>query len=134
MLINLDFLENWNFNILLPSDVRSKKNRSAYQTFKKELKEKNISIDKYVLDKYLNSKIYSLNLNKFPYNIPNNMLHYVLWIHPHYFKKCTNKLICEIIVKKMKELNYNEYFCFENQKGCKSVLNISHYQVFYRRC
>ena len=134
MIITFDFLEQWNFQKLLPNNVRSDKVNLQYVKFKKDLSNKKKSIDNYIFETILQSKKYSINKNNFPYNIPNNMLHYVLWINPLYFNKISDKEICEIIIEKMKELNYNEYFCFENQKGCKSVLEIPHYQVFYRKC
>ena len=42
--------------------------------------------------------------------------------------------MCNIIIDKMNELGYNEYFCFENHKNAKSVLGITHYQIFFRKC
>uniref|UniRef100_A0A6C0LZ47 Uncharacterized protein n=1 Tax=viral metagenome TaxID=1070528 RepID=A0A6C0LZ47_9ZZZZ len=134
MLITIEFLEKWNFEKLLPINVRSIKIQNQYKIFKQNLIKNNISIDKYISNKYIQSKKYSINKNNFPYSIPNNMEHYVLWINPLYFKKITNKELSKIINLKMKELNYNEYFCFENQKGCRSVLETPHYQVFYRKC
>lgn len=134
MLITIEFLEQWDFQKLLPNNVRSDKVNLQYVKFKKDLSNKKISIDNYIFETILQSKKYSINRNNFPYNIPNNMLHYVLWINPLYFNKISDKEICEIIIEKMKELDYNEYFCFENHKGCKSILEIPHYQVFYRKC
>ena len=62
------------------------------------------------------------------------MQHYVLWIHPYYFNKISNKEIYLIIFNKMKEINYDEYFCFENHINAKPILGVPHFQVFYKKC
>ena len=134
MIITIEFLEKWNFDKLLPFDVRTPNIRSKYEKFKKKLNNSSISIDTYIYNKYLKNDMYKIIENNFPYNIDNNMYHYVLWINPKCFKIINDKKITDIICDKMKKLNCNEYFCFENQNGSKSVLKIPHYQIFFRRC
>ena len=134
MLITLEFLDNWNFNNLLPLEVRTESCYANYLKFKNHLKENNIKLKDYLLDKYLNNKSYNLVPNEYPYNVDKNMAHYVLWIHPEYVNKLTDLEIIQIIKEKNEELNFNEYMCFENDIRVKSVLDILHYQVFFRRC
>ena len=141
MIINMDFLESWNYTKPLPIEVRTEDVINNYNIFKNELKLNNIKIEDYILHKFLKSndasqpyKNYTLELNTFPYNTPKNMKHYVLWVHPNYRDTITNKEINDIIIQKMNQLGYNEYFCFENNIACKSVLGLLHYQVFFNLC
>ena len=77
---------------MLPISVRSDEVLLKYNKFKKYLIKEHISIDDYIMNKFLNKK-YSIDENNFPYKITDNMAHYVLWINPNYFKKLTiNKL------------------------------------------
>ena len=114
MIFTFDILNKWDYSIPMPANTRTKEVLERYNIFKKELVESNITINDYVLHKYLKSKQYSLDLNTFPYNIPNNMKHYVLWIHPNYKKLLTNKKLSDILTTNMQKLGYNEYICFEN--------------------
>ena len=116
MLVTFEFLENWNFDKELPVEVRTKETIEKYKKFKERIKSENISICEYITKKYLADKLYSFNINAYPYNIGNNMKHYVLWISPIFKSKINDKMLCKIITDKMKELGYNEYFCifFEN--------------------
>jgi hypothetical protein len=134
MIFTFDILNKWDYSIPMPANTRTKEVLERYNIFKKELVESNITINDYVLHKYLKSKQYSLDLNTFPYNIPNNMKHYVLWIHPNYKKLLTNKKLSDILTTNMQKLGYNEYICFENHIACKTVLGILHYQVFFHTC
>ena len=155
MLITLDLLDNWDFNNLFSIEVRSNICYSNYLKFKNDLKVNNIELKDYLLEKYLNDKPYNLVPNEFPYAVGENMAHYVLWVHPRYVNKLTDIEIIQIIKQKMEnphsqysssssttshkpeslvELNFNEYMCFENDIRIKSVLDIPHYHVFFRRC
>ncbi len=134
MLITLEFLENWNFEIQLPVEVRTDEILEKYNKHKKYLKSNNINQNQYIINKYLADKKYAINENAYPYNIDQNMAHYVLWIHPNYITKISDSEVCNIITNKMIELSYNEYFCFENHIKAKSILGVLHYQVFFRKC
>ena len=66
MLITIEFLEKWNFEKLLPINVRSIKIQNQYKIFKQNLIKNNIPIDKYISNKFIQSKKYSINRNNFP--------------------------------------------------------------------
>jgi len=134
MLITFDFLENWNFEIELPEEVRTYDIIDKYKKHKEYIKKNNINQNQYIINKYLSDKKYSINKNEYAYNIDKNMAHYVLWIHPNYINKINDLEVCNIITNKMKELGFNEYFCFENHIKAKSILGVLHYQVFFRKC
>lgn len=131
MILSFDILENWNYPDPFPKNVRTELVLKKYNEFKTNLE---LKIEDYILEKYLKDKMFSIDLNAFPYNVNDGMSHYVLWINPIFEKKITNKKIIEIIINKMKELNCNEFFCFENNKLAKSVDGILHYQVFFGKC
>ena len=134
MNVTFEFLENWNFEIELPEDVRTYDVIEKYKKHKEYIKKNNINQNNYIINKFLSDKKYSIDKNEYPYNIDKNMAHYVLWIHPNYINKINDLEICNIITNKMKELNFNEYFCFENHIKAKSILGVLHYQVFFRKC
>jgi len=134
MLITFDFLENWNFDNELPENVRSTKIIELYNKHKIFLKKNNINSNGYIINKYLSDCKYSIQRNAYPYNITNNMEHYVLWVHPNYIKKIKDTEVCSIITNKMKEIKFDEYFCFENHIKAKSILGVPHFQVFFKKC
>jgi predicted transport protein len=134
MLITFELLDNWNYNNLLPIDVRTDACYLKYLKFKNDLKVNDIKLKDYLLDKYLNNKMYDLVPNDFPYAVDKDMAHFVLWVHPDYENKLTDLDIIQIIKNKMEEHKFNEYYCFENDVRVKTVLDILHYQVFFRWC
>ena len=82
----------------------------------KYVREKNININDYIYNKYLNGLSVNFIENSFPYDIEDNCLHYVIWFDSEYYQKVTlcinpNKLIDNIIRHKFKD---NEYIYFEN--------------------
>ena len=133
MTLTWDFLLNFDFNNDLP-EQRTKDTLNEYINWKTYLKNNHIDISDVIYKNYLTNKIYSLEKNKFPYSTEDNVFHYVLWINDSYKKDITNKKIMEIILQKMYEINCSGYICFENTSNCKSIKNILHYQVFFRKC
>ncbi len=53
MIITLDILENWDFNNLLPVEVRTKECYAKYIDFKNNLAKNNCKLTDYLIDKYL---------------------------------------------------------------------------------
>ena len=134
MIITFDLLNSWSFPNPFPKNIRSKTILDKYNNFKNSLDKNDIKIEDYILNKFLKNKSYNLILNNYPYNLDENMTHYVLWIHPDYVVNLTNKKIHELLNNKMIELNCNQYFCFENNIQSKSVQGVLHYQVFFGKC
>ena len=66
-----------------------------------------------------------LLLNKFPYDLEPNILHYILWSKT----KLNNSQIKTILDEKLKSFNY---IYFENLKKNKSIKDIFHIQVFVK--
>ena len=100
----------------------------------KYVREKNININDYIYNKYLNGLSVNFIENSFPYDIEDNCLHYVIWFDSEYFKKVTlcinpNKIIDNIIRNKFKD---NEYIYFENHSHNKSVQKVKHFHVFIK--
>ena len=82
-------------------------------------------------DNYLENNL-NLHKNKYPYNSEEGVYHYVLWVHPNFEKECNVQIIENYLDNYLKESEYKEYIYFENHKDCKSILNVKHYQVFFR--
>ena len=101
MNVTFEFLENWNFEIELPEDVRTYDVIEKYKKHKEYIKKNNINQNNYIINKFLSDKKYSIDKNEYPYNIDKNMAHYVLWIHPNYINKINDLEICNIITNKM---------------------------------
>lgn len=81
-----------------------------------------------------NNNEYVLILNDFPYNISDDILHYVLWIkndNDHDFKFIQNKIVK---LSRKLQLMYNYEFVFSyNIKENKSIQDIVHWHVFIKQ-
>lgn len=122
------YLLHFDYSKPLPN-FRSKEILDKYN----DLKIKENDIPKYIYNKYLINKKYNLVKNDFPYLTDNNVEHYVLWINQSYEKIITKEEIKNIIINKMKELQYDEYIFYENHESVKTIHEIKHYQIFFRK-
>lgn len=134
MKVSWEFLLNYYQDYPLPQSARSEDILNKYKVWKLKLKNKGYEINSYLHNKYLKNKSFSIDINPFPYNLEDNIYHYVLWINNDYRDKVTNLEIKNIIYKKMSELNCSGYVCFENHIDCKSVSKVLHFQIFFRKC
>ena len=96
MIITWEFLMNYDYNIPLGKNVRSKYTLNKYDIWKKYLKDNDFNINDYLHNKYLSDCDYCINKNRFSYNVEENVFHYVLWIN----KNC---LFFLIFVSKYKQ-------------------------------
>ena len=133
MTLTWDFLLNFDYNNDLP-EQRTEETLKKYINFKNDLKNNNIDISDVIYKNYLKDKIFSIEKNRFPYSTEENVFHYVLWINDNFKKDITNKKIMEVVLEKMKQINCSGYICFENTLNCKSIKNILHFQVFFKKC
>ena len=87
--------------------------------------------DKYLLNKYLNNRLYNLQLNKFPYDLENNIIHYVLWLNPIIQESFIHnrKFIYTIIKKYVPD---KPFLFHMNLPKNRSIKSIPHYQVFIK--
>lgn len=122
-----------NWNTLLLFDFNNNKidrKNSVQQAYNNE-KQKIKNYSKFILNTYLDNKLYNLQPNKFPYNLNNNIKHYVLWLHPMLdLKYITNKKLINSIIKKY--IPNNEYIFYMNSYNNRSIKQIPHYQVFIK--
>lgn len=133
MTLTWNFLLEFDYSKDLP-EQRTEETLNEYKLWKLNLEKNNEIISDVIYKKYLKNKSYHIEKNSFPYLTEKNVFHYVLWINDSYKKNITNKKIMNIVIKKMKEINCSGYICFENTSNCKSIKEILHYQVFYRKC
>lgn len=113
---------------------RNQQIQLKYEKFMNDIKEKNINLNDYIYERFLNKVNVNFIENTFPYDIEDNCYHYVIWFDNEYFKKVTssineNKIIDNIVRSKFKN---NEYIYFENISGNKSVAKIKHFHVFIK--
>ena len=129
MLVTWNFLKTYNPKVPLPVDVRAIEVINKYtEEFKIKSDEDKINI---IHDNYLENDL-NLHRNKYPYNLASGIYHYVLWVHYNFEKECNDKIIKDYLDKFLKKSKYNDYIYFENHKDCKSILNVKHYQVFFK--
>ena len=120
-----DYLIQFNFNPPNTNQLkRSTKMQKEYDNYQKNP---------------LNNLIFSRNLfynndilvfikNRFPYNVADNIAHYILFINKKFKKKFTYINIYKII--KQKYIHNNPFIVFENTPKNRSIKNITHYHVF----
>ena len=121
-----------------PPDIsfgRTKDVCDKYAKHTYDLKSKNIDIGDYLFDKYFrNNYYYSIDINTFPYNICDNIEHWIIWINPNYEDIVkTNKNIGTIIANNFyygDKSKLNNIIFFENIECRRSVKYLSHIQVF----
>ena len=104
MIVTWDFLMNFDYTKPLNKKTRSQKTYNNYKKHISYLILNKIDINKYIYQKYLLDNDYCIRKNEFPYNVDDNIFHYILWINPNYEKKLTNKKILEIVISKMNKL------------------------------
>lgn len=115
-------------------DIRSTSIKIKYFLFKLYLKLRCMTIAQYIQNKYFrkNNNQWVLVPNDFPYEVENHILHYVLWFNPNIGGSFDlAKLICEEQIAM--DLRFTDYIIFENPEHKKSVPEILHYQVFFRK-
>jgi len=99
-----------------------------YNQFIDYLNKFNISIYDYIYDKYFkhNFKLYTIDINKYPYKLKDYIHHYILWIRPSYY-------ISEYIYSKIISHHFSNmsYIYFENNTNNKSIPEIQHIHIFY---
>ena len=114
-----------------------------YTIFKTKLINKNLSTKDYIQNNYFKKKEnYIFIKNNFPYELEDNILHFVLWFHTKFTNNSSNNFPNdlnnhEIFIKKcikesFKEFDNYEYIFFENNLNCRSIPDIRHVQVFMK--
>ena len=92
---------------------------------------KYINYEKYILNTYLNNKLYNLQPNKYPYDLQPNIKHCVLWLNPIINKDILyKKKFIEGILKSY--IPNKEFIFYMNNQKNKSIKQVPHYQVFIK--
>lgn len=132
--MKIDWFFIYNLNNMDIGDIRNTKTKIKYFFFKLYLKLRCMTIAQYINNKYFHNKQnqWVLVPNDFPYDLENNILHYVLWFNPSIGGSLElAKIICEEHIAM--DVRFTDYFIFENPEHKKSVPEILHYQVFFRK-
>ena len=112
---------------LLTKLTRKYEIQKAYDNEKKNIG----NYDKYLLNTYLNNQLYNLQLNKFPYDLEKNIIHYVLWLNPIIQESFIHnrKFIYTILKKYIPD---KPFLFHMNLPENRSIKSIPHYQVFIK--
>lgn len=135
--MNWEYLKQFNYNPPTINLLRQKTVQDNYNNHKININVKNINIEDYIINKYFkdpNSKYY-FTLNTFPYNLEDNIKHYIIWLNPIYYndKQINFNNIKHIdFIKSIINVPYDDFIFFENNIQHRSVLGIRHIHVFIK--
>lgn len=110
-----------------------------YSKHKQDLKKIQCSLKNHIFKTQFSNKNnckYSLSRNPFPYHIDNNILHFILWIHPSfnsYFPYNVPSIFIDNIIQTYftdQKKDIQEFIYFENLDSNKSIPEIRHLHVF----
>lgn len=79
----------------------------------------NFSFFKKKIEYSINTNGYSLTKNNYPYNITNNIQHFIIW---------TN--FTPLKIKNILDNKFNNYIFFKNLEKNKTIKDLEHYHVF----
>ena len=102
---------------------RTKTMEKRYSSYIK----KHPNYSNFLYKKLFKNENINLLLNKFPYDLESNVLHYVLWSKT----KLNKTQIDLILTEKLKGCECN-YIYFENLSRNKSIKDIFHVQIFLK--
>jgi len=120
-----NFLKQFNFNPPLNNQLkRSTQIQKKYDNYQKNPFNAII----FGRDLFYNNDILMFIKNRFPYNVDDNIEHYILFINPKLKKKFTDINIYKII--KQRYVRNNPFIVFENSPKNRSIKNITHYHIF----
>ena len=123
------FLQSFDFEKNALPNFRSQQTLDNYQIFKKNTK----NVSEYINEKYLKNKNFCIEKNDFPYITESNVEHYVIWINKSFEIYISKSFLQNTIYQKMKDLHFHEYIYFENHSSVKTIPDILHYQIFFRK-
>jgi hypothetical protein len=70
----------------------------------------------------INDEDYIITENNYPYNISDDILHYIIWCNKNPYE-----------IKKILDKKYKSYVFFRNIYKHKSIKNIEHYHIFIKK-
>ena len=71
--------------------------------------------------------------NDYPYKLPNNIKHYLIWIYPNEkYKYIEVENFLKKFIENNKDLNIDDYILFRNNVVNKSIETIEHYHVLFK--
>lgn len=119
------FIKQFNFN---PPDTNILKRSSKIQKEYNKHQKNPFNNIIFSFNLFWNNDIFVFIKNRFPYNVENNIGHYVLFINPIIKQKISYTNIYKII--KNYYVPNNKFIIFENYPKNRSIKNITHYHIF----
>ena len=96
--------------------IRKENIQKSYELYKSNNLLKNFKMN---IKKNITKNGYIITENDFPYNLNNNVKHYIIWTNYDIFK-----------IKKILNKRFNNYIFFRNLIENKSIKDIEHYHIF----
>ena len=96
--------------------IRKDNIQKSYELYKSNNSLKNFKMN---IKKNIKKNGYIITENDFPYNLNNNVKHYIIWTNNDIFK-----------IKKILNKRFNNYIFFRNLIENKSIKDIEHYHIF----
>ena len=97
---------------------RNNKNTNKYNSDKMTNK---FSEFEEIIQNKISDKGYTITENNYPYNVSDNILHYIIWCNKNPYE-----------IQKILDKKYKNYVFFRNMYKYKSVKRIEHYHIFIR--
>ena len=135
-------LINYHLNPPKKKILRTSNIERKYIDFKIELNKNNISITDYIKNNFFkDNEEFVFLKNNFPYNLENDILHYVLWFNNNFtnnnnFPKdlnFCNDYILECIKKCFTDFENFYFIFFENNVNNRSIGSYRHVQIFLKK-
>jgi hypothetical protein len=100
--------------------------------YKEHSKDKNLN--EYIYKMHIHSNLFILLPNIFPYDLKDNIRHYVLWFNPKYYMNRENIILDKLYLNNIVRQRFpnNDYVYIVNSDKYKSVKEIYHIHVFIR--
>jgi len=98
-----------------------------YLEFKQEILKKDNNICEYILDNILKNKMISMNINKFPYDVNRNVIHWIIWNKRKHNIKKYRKMVYKLFNPK-----YYDIIFRINKLEHQSIPEINHCHLFIK--
>lgn len=91
----------------------------------------------YICKNIIKDNLYVIVKNRFPYDIEDDIEHYLIWFNPKYYKSWRRTIIydnkyIENIINNNKLVN-KSYIYFINGSNIQSIKNIQHIHIFMKK-
>ena len=116
---NFYFLQNIFYKITHVIRFALWRDMNIQKKYNMDKSKNNFSFFKKKIEYSINTNGYLLNKNNYPYNITNNIKHFIIW---------TN--FTPLKIKNILDNKFNNYIFFKNIEKNKTIKDLEHYHLF----